>query len=248
MDSLRNCRAPGCIATRLITAHIIPQGIARRLSKSEGGNYSIDGMRAGRAKFQNGCYDKSILCASCDGHLGNRYDGYISSLCPIIPRTGLSELNTPFIWNPIDGSRFISAILAILWRASISRRQEWCDIDLGPYEDLVASVLFNGASLETLQGFEVVLERLASSKFDARRVFTHPIRTMGAQCEYCMIIGGFRVTVRFDKSASPFVAHGVVAGVGYSWLQMSRVRLEDTREFAAILSAATAYRHRHESR
>ena len=248
MSSLNRCRAPGCTITRLITAHIVPQGIARRLSKSEGRNYNIDGIRAGKARFQNGHFDRAILCASCDGHLGNHYDGYISSLCWAIPKTDLSGLNAPFILASIDGSRFASAILAILWRASISKRDEWRDVDLGPYEDLVAGVLFNGVPLEDLRESEVVVERLASNKFDARSVFTHPTRTSDVPYEYCMVIGGFRVTVRFAKWASPLTSRGVVVGAGSRWLITSCVRLEDTPEFAAMLPAVRAYRRRHEGR
>lgn len=64
------CNGPSCTSNALIKAHIIPAGFARTLHRDGGHNLLVSSDGARRARHQLGTFDKTILCAECDRHLG----------------------------------------------------------------------------------------------------------------------------------------------------------------------------------
>lgn len=131
------CQAPGCEETRLCHAHIVPAGFARTLSGPGGHNKAIRSTGAKRAKQPHGEFDSGILCEACDAKLG-RFDEYAITFCASLPLTLNARTGKVFGHAPFDGGQFARAMLAILWRASISDRDQFRDIDLGPYRDRAA--------------------------------------------------------------------------------------------------------------
>lgn len=192
------CRAPGCNATSLCRAHIVPAGFGRTLSGPGGHNRVVRSTGSKPAKQPLGEFDNDILCSRCDARLGV-LDEYPIRLCATLPQTGTGRVGEVFRHSPFDGSRFALGILAILWRASISARSQFQDVRLGPYEDRAAAVLLSGSPMSELPEYEVVLLRYASSEHDARRfVFSpHRIRS-GVLNAFTMGLGGFQVYAKVD--------------------------------------------------
>ena len=68
-----NANGVACTSTTLIEAHIIPRGFARDVMAGHSHNVKISTSNVGIT--QHGVYDLRILCAVCDGNLG-QYDDY----------------------------------------------------------------------------------------------------------------------------------------------------------------------------
>jgi hypothetical protein len=63
------CRGHGCESTEYIDAHIIPRGLARDMTGDNTHNLLIS--KANVRPTQHGVYDSQLLCATCDGELGD---------------------------------------------------------------------------------------------------------------------------------------------------------------------------------
>lgn len=233
---MRGCRAPGCAETRLCRAHIVPAGFARTLSGPGGQNKAIRSTGAKSAKQPHGEFDTGILCQECDAKLG-RVDEYAITFCASLPQTPGARTGKIFSHAPFDGPQFAQAMLAILWRASVSDREQFRDIDLGPYRDRAAAILFEDAPLATLPEFELVLNRYASSEHDARKFVFMPLRIRsGALNAFTIGLGGFLVWAKVDRRPtarplSPFVINAA------SELRAPIIRFEETAEYAYFQDA-----------
>src|SRR5689334_14371814 len=74
-DAEFRCNGPNCTSRTPCAAHIIPAGFGRRVAQEDGFSIIVTPEYAGRARFTNGEFDKTILCADCDGRLGY-FDDY----------------------------------------------------------------------------------------------------------------------------------------------------------------------------
>ena len=195
----QGCCAPGCTSMKLCNAHIIPRCFARSLSSPGGHNRVVSDIGSKRAKQPLGVFDPEILCASCDGKLG-LIDEYAILFCGSLPATSNLPPSAILRHAPFDGAEFARAMLAILWRASISRRDEFAFLDLGPYERRAAAVLFDEAPLSSMPEFDVVLYRYASLEHDARKFIFMPLRIRsGAVNAFVIGLGGFVVWAKMDQ-------------------------------------------------
>lgn len=213
------------------------------LSRPGGHNRAIrqDGSRPANQPL--GAFDTGILCADCDGRLGI-LDEYAVRFCASLPITSAACTGSLYRGGDIDGSRFALAMLAILWRASISARDEWRDISLGPYQARAAEALFGVNGLASVPGFQIALMRYASSEHDARRFIFHPLRIRSGPLNvYVMGVGGFQVIAKFDQRPfRPRIAPYVINDV--RGLAVPHVMLEETAEFEFFTGAAKAEQRR----
>lgn len=135
-------------------------------------------------------------------------------------------------------------MLAILWRASISRRPEWEDITLGPQEALAAEVLFGAAGLADAASIEIALTRYASSDHDARKFIFNPVRIRSGELNVIVFgVGGFQVLAKVDKRPfhrllRPYIINGATT------LTTIHMPLEQTAEFQFMMDAASTERRR----
>lgn len=237
------CHAPGCTATVLCRAHIVPQGFARTLSEPGGHNRAVRATGSKPANQPNGQFDPAILCGPCDGRLG-LFDAYAIDFCDALPRSVNERTGSPLQREPFDGTHFAKAMLAILWRASISARVEWSDISFGPYEGQAADILFGDNSLADQDIFEIVLLRYASRHLDTRKFIFHPIHIRSGPLNmYAMGVGGFLVLTKVDQRSfhTPMRPY-LIAGA--SRLETVHIRFEETGEFDFFRRAAAEERKR----
>ena len=239
----RVCRAPGCEEAKLCRAHIVPAGFARTLSKPGGHNRAIRSTGSKPAKQPHGAFDDGILCRRCDGLLG-RYDEYAVRFCKSLPMTRDAATGEIYRRAPFDGSLFARAMLAILWRASLSDREPFEEIALGPYQDRAGAILFGGAPLVSCPELELVLYRYASDKHDARKFVFMPLRIRsGALNAFTLGLGGFLVWIKVDqRPIDPMLAPFVVNAA--SELRAPIIRFEETAEYAYFQQAAHQDRRR----
>jgi hypothetical protein len=242
-----HCRAPGCSSVVFCKAHIVPRGFARLLSSPGGHNRAIHGTGADYAKQTLGDYDLGILCGPCDSKLGP-YDDCAIDLCRSIPSTHRGRPGSIFAHEPFDGATFARAILAILWRASLSTRPSWDQVDLGPYLDPTGRILYEGADLATMPEFQLVLGRYVSRDHDAKRFIFYPLRIRNEHFNaYAFGLCGFQVIAKFDKRPMPPPFADLVVNEATS-LRAYLVALEDTAEYTTFRTSAALERARRAER
>lgn len=102
----------------------------------------------------SGEYEAEILCRDCDGDLIGGYETYgrlalyaeeNQAQDGPIPEHGVTETGIPVtrITN-LDYQKFKLFLLSILWRASISSRGFFRDVNLGPYEERIRTMILEG--------------------------------------------------------------------------------------------------------
>lgn len=242
------CRGPGCSNSNLIEAHIIPSSFAAFIRGDDPNvaNVQLTPHGAKNAFPQLGEYDAGILCGDCDQKLG-KLDGYAIQVCRSFPK--LAVKSGAFYEMPdVDGDMLGKFFLSIIWRASISKRPNFVEIDLGPYNDVVRDMIFSEAPLASSTALQVALERLESIHLDAAGLFSIPRPSgLGGRNGYGFMLGGFRVFVKVDKRALPGnQTNGVLSGKGV--LRLFARRFEDTSEFDATADMIVAEHYRRQGK
>ena len=126
-------------------AHIIPRQFYHRMRKQSPHLeiYSI-GTSVERSTTQSGIWERGILCAGCDGKLG-QFDDYAYKVLPatldarkfrhFAPRLSVYELGN------VDVEKFQWFLVALAWRAAVARHPLFRRVKLGPYEERFRNVL-----------------------------------------------------------------------------------------------------------
>jgi hypothetical protein len=161
------CRGYGCESTEFIDAHIIPRGFARDMMGGHKHNLLIS--RANVRPTQHGVYDSELLCAACDGALGD-LDNAALDVCRRFPDEHKIIAGDCFVLEHIDGDIFAKFVLSVLWRASISTRPEFASTSLGPCEELARDVVFGARPLTDIPRYQLMVGRYRPGKsFDPAR-------------------------------------------------------------------------------
>jgi hypothetical protein len=106
------------------------------------------------ARPASGEYEADLLCQNCDNVVIGRYETYgrralyagtnESQDYPVLEH-GVTETGVPVTRiTDLDYRAFKLFLLSILWRASISTRPFFCSVHLGPYEEQIRRMVFEG--------------------------------------------------------------------------------------------------------
>ena len=102
----------------------------------------------------SGSYEGCILCNVCDNELIGKYETYISNLlkgnlrenekisCKKV--TNSQGINFIEIRN-LDFTKTKLFLLSLLWRAGISSRNEYREVELGPYQEIFRKEIFDNS-------------------------------------------------------------------------------------------------------
>lgn len=147
---MMNCKFCGQ-EKKLIKAHIIPKKFYLRIKEDR--CLSIN-SKTGKYTFQQqGGYDSNILCADCDNHILGEFDkeGY-RVLFDDFSKYEYIQLRPQYKIYQIDNDNFDYVrlrkfFISILWRASVSKLEEWSNINLGGYEKKAYEILKDKKSI-----------------------------------------------------------------------------------------------------
>jgi hypothetical protein len=204
--NMPTCRGYRCTSTTLIRAHIFPRGFAREMIGDHPRNLkiSMDKVEA----TQHGVFDPEILCAPCDGTLG-QLDGYGLDVCRRFPKEYTRTADGGFAMLNVDGDQFAKFVLSVLWRAAIASRREFRKVSLGPFEASACEVIFGAKSLRNFPAYQLLVARYSSyqSNFNPARNYTSPapLRIEGKN-GYAFALCGFRIIAKIDSRPLSFKA------------------------------------------
>lgn len=136
---------------RLIDAHIIPRAFYEASKNSRAEPLYLISTKPNEyiKKSPIGPYDPNILCAKCDSDL-NLFDNYAVSLIRQISPQEHGIFNKAgrciaYIVPTYDYHKFKLFLLAMLWRASVSKHEHFRRINLGIKESVIREILLNRA-------------------------------------------------------------------------------------------------------
>jgi len=194
------CRGCG-LEKKLVEAHIIPRGFARQIMGDQKHNLkiSIESVRV----THHGVYDREILCASCDGRLGE-LDDYALFVCQRFSTEHVVRPDGLFELCDVDGDKFTAFVLSVLWRASISSRPEFRKVSLGPFERQAHGVLFDSSDLASMGSFELIVGRFANAPIRPENFYTSPARTKMLDLNaWHFALSGFKILAKMDQRRLP---------------------------------------------
>jgi hypothetical protein len=230
-----SCR--GCGASQTIEAHLIPRAFVHDMRSGQKSILIGSATRKGRKVSQSGLIDRNILCAKCDGHLG-QYDTFGVNFSRTF--AAKSRLVWPDIFrvHPADTESLVRFFVSILWRCSISNLDEAKEVNLGTFEDKFRDVLFSGVSCATEP--ETVLYRYKSRVIKAQDIVLLPFKSPfvdGTLDAYSVSMGGFRAFVKVDERSLPRRFRPMMIN-GKSEIIGGYLYFEKTQEFRATRAIA----------
>jgi hypothetical protein len=178
MTECRMCK----VEKNLVKAHIVPRAFQMHASLPEETPRVFSSNPARHPKRSPiGAYDPKILCSECDGNLG-KLDQYASETLLSGQRRRVDNQIDGTIagyeYGSADPIRLAAFVASVAWRASISNRDEFTAISLGPYEERVMRAL--QADAFTLpQGVSIVLAEW--DRDDVPQLYPHEHRFNGAR-------------------------------------------------------------------
>ncbi len=162
-------------------------------------------MHKGRPKIrpvQSFGFDDNILCATCDGKIGD-LDKYALGFCR--RAKGVRSIFFPhFFIRDVNTDILVRFAASIVWRCAISTNPDVAEVDLGSEANAFGDVVFDD-STSPIEYPKVALMRYESQTFtDVEHFAMVPTATdvMGAHF-YCFALGGFRFSVMLDRAAWP---------------------------------------------
>lgn len=140
-------------------SHIVPEFFYKRIfdENHKIRMFSPNELFEGKGfvrKPPTGEYESNLLCLECDRNLlGSYYENYASKA--IFGGLPVRENPTCEIFQNPEGIRFTTVrnisykkfkifLLSMLWRASISTRPFFQFVNLGPHEEIIRDMIYNG--------------------------------------------------------------------------------------------------------
>ena len=232
------CRGYLCLSTDLIEAHIVARGFARDAQESYRHNLliSLGDVRPLRAL---GIYDNGILCGDCDRKLGG-LDNDALKVCRRFPSEHTVRGDGLFEMPNVDGDRFATFVLSVLWRASITNRPEFAKVSLAPYETNAHDVIFGAKPLAAMPDYQLLVGRYRHvGTFNPTRNYTTPARMTIGLTGWYFALNGFRILAKLSPTPLP-AGYGPAIVNGNDKLIGAFVNYELTTEGHGVVAMARA--------
>ena len=188
---------------KLIKAHIIPRNFY--LNYKEETFAAINTITGDWKQCKMGAYDKSILCAKCDGTIIKLFEdeAYRILLRDIY---NFQEYRFPnYIQyhmksNDFNYSLFKKFFISVLWRASVSKIEEFANINLGPYEDIALKILKGELEKDNL--FKILIFKFPQNMDNNLVVYLSMLNTKRES--YCLSMAGYLIFIFLHEKHIPF--------------------------------------------
>ena len=185
---------------KLIKAHIIPKKFYLGLKDNR--YLCINSQNCKYVIQQQGGYDSNILCGDCDNHILGEFDkeGY-KILFDDFSKYKYEYLHPQRIYR-LDNScydyrKLRKFFISILWRASISKLEEWSNINLGGYEKKALEILKDVKEHEKL--FKILIYKNCYTEDINQEVLIAKGKTSKYK-KYVIQMAGYRIEVMADSS------------------------------------------------
>ncbi|EOG9063300.1 MULTISPECIES: hypothetical protein [Vibrio] len=144
-----------CNEIKTIQAHLIPQVFCKEVQVGKG--HATGVKEDGSFYFsQSGTFDKGILCADCDGLLG-QLEEYAAKILKSIREHSKGLSFGPKIVEGVDKEKIVRFCAGVLWKYSITQEQ-YGKINLYGFQDDVKRIAYS--EMDIPEWFDVAIFRL----------------------------------------------------------------------------------------
>ncbi len=205
------CKLCGISEKQLVNAHIIPRGLHKQLCMvGEESGIRLGSPGKYHKKSPIGVWDDTILCAGCD----NSFSLWEKYSCEFL----LSPINENTLINDLIGHKLAYRVdrfeydklqlffLSLLWKASITKKEEFNTVNLGPYETVMKDIILSG-DINKASQFSILFRRLL--KGPNMHLFPAFFRKEGVNF-FHLYLGEFEVWIKVDKQKLPKTLEGFV--------------------------------------
>lgn len=202
--------------TLLRKSHIIPDFLYQELYDAKHRLRKFDAIEKakGVAKVftpQSGEYEGGLLCQACDGGKIGQFETYLANILnnnslseeqrlvceEIVNETGVEFTRV----SNLDYNKLKLALLSILWRASISKRDVFSEVSLGPYEEKIRTQLDSEISGND-NDISIIVMSWHNDKKTAKDIIGQPRRHKeNGKTYYSFVINGFIVIFYITPSS-----------------------------------------------
>lgn len=185
---------------KLIDAHIIPKNFY--LMRKKDRYLSINSKTCKYTIQQKDGYDSNILCGDCDNHILGEFDkeGY-RILFSDFSKYKYEYLHSQRIYQ-LDNScydyrKLRKFFISILWRASITKLEEWSNINLDGYEKKAFEILKGKREYDEL--FKILIYKNCFAEDINQEVLIAKGKTKTYK-KYVIQMAGYRIEIIVDSS------------------------------------------------
>lgn len=128
---------------KLIESHIIPKWAFRYLYPEDPELKKQSLILIGKGseiRRPIGPYDNKILCMECDNFIG-KYDNYGKNI--LLDSELKKRGEEAYVIQNVDFNKLRLFLLSMIWRASISNKEEFERVSIGIYENKIKEILLN---------------------------------------------------------------------------------------------------------
>ncbi len=126
----------------LCNSHIVPEFLFKALYAKEKHQFvQIEGAPKVR-KWQKGFREK-MLCRECEDRL-NKWETYAAQVFFSGNKLSMEKMSDFIIIKNIDYTKFKLFQLSLIWRAGASNLHQFTNVSLGPHEEKLRSMLYEG--------------------------------------------------------------------------------------------------------
>ncbi len=197
---------------KLIKAHIIPKSLFAQ------NNYLISDSSNFIKQRPRGACDDEILCEKCDNVILGDLDTYAKEV--LIDRKGVtmypirnpeSENQALNLYRLCDKSGYDKLnrfFISVLWRASISSKNDFINFSLGFHENTAKMAILN-PEYDCSDIFSVAISLLTDLPAPINLV-THKFTRIEGVNFYFLIIGFYKVLIKVDKRKLPVKLRSII--------------------------------------
>ncbi len=188
-------------------SHVIPEFMHKSLFDEHHKLYKMDIHNPSKHnRPSSGEYDQYILCKDCDRTIIDKnYESYAANIFNqetnvlIENKKTKDKLPLTYLSN-IDYKRFKLFLLSILWRASISKREMFKEVNLGPYEETLREMILSGNPQEPNDFPSMIIAMRGEA--DWTKEFITQFKKTKTQkiATYSVIIEGFLIIYYIGKN------------------------------------------------
>ena len=180
---------------KLVKAHIIPRHFYFDYVNEK--YRSVDPMDGSWKQCQCGLYDNDILCKDCDGRVFKQFDDaayeiLLKDISQHIIKQRFDFKLYHFKEEEFDFSLLRKFFVSVLWRASISKLEDFKDIRLGKYQDIAKEIIEN--KNEYLQFFNFFIFKFPDNKIFSKIIYLQQMH-FGKCVAYQLVMSSFCITI-----------------------------------------------------
>ena len=191
-----------CRARPTIKAHLIPQAFALEVRGNDTDHVILS--KDGNFKpTKNGVFDRDILCAKCDGKLGEN-ENFAFNALKSIRLLSRDKINQRFEILEFDTDRFLRFCAGIIWKYSITKKSLG-RIEIGNYQQILEEISFSNLDIgPECDAFCVKLHTGDDEVYQYRAPLTD---RYGGINFVRFSLGGFVVFFKIDKRNNASALH-----------------------------------------